>query len=393
MATRDRNADPGHGRPRPSRKTPTGCRSRPIHPGEERALTQAVIALTQAGKRRQAAAIARRVAAIARHVISPEDQVNLARSYAAVAQAWTHRRAAALAAQAENLARSIGDEETRENALPLVAGALAHTGQHKQAENLAYSITNPVCKAGALAQIAGALAHAGQHKQAEKLAHSITGTYHQAEDMLKLHQVDALAQIAAAYARAGDPRSAKRVAAEACVAGNWAVAVMPVLHLTPSSLTAVNRILRDSSTVDSRSACGAPLRNRTVGLLLTIGFLSALQPGVSAKGQVRGSASARLGQVQGGSRRMRPPRFLPAGARGGAHARPRFHAIRYLFDSRRRVARALLPSSPRRAQRRGPPAGRRRLARICGHDVACIFGAGGAWLGNGHRGRRTGAGR
>jgi hypothetical protein len=28
-----------------------------------------------------------------------------------------------------------------------------------------------------------------------------------------------------------------------------------------------------------------------------------------------------------------------------------------------------------------------------GHDVARIFGAGGAWLGNGHRGRRTGAGR
>ena len=28
-----------------------------------------------------------------------------------------------------------------------------------------------------------------------------------------------------------------------------------------------------------------------------------------------------------------------------------------------------------------------------GHDVARIFGAGGAWLGDGHRGRRTGAGR
>jgi hypothetical protein len=28
-----------------------------------------------------------------------------------------------------------------------------------------------------------------------------------------------------------------------------------------------------------------------------------------------------------------------------------------------------------------------------GHDVARIFGAGGAWLGNGHRGRRAGAGR
>ena len=204
-------------------------------PEGERALTQAVIALAQAGRRRQAAAVARRVTAIARHVIGPEGQVNLARSYAAVAQAWTHPRAAALAAQAEGLAASIVGDETRENALPLVAGALAHAGQHEQAESLAYTITNPDCKADALAQIAGALAHAGQQEQAEMLARSITVTHQQA---------DALTQIAGAYARAGDPRSARRVAAEACMAGNWMDAVLPVLHLMPSSLTAVNRILR-----------------------------------------------------------------------------------------------------------------------------------------------------
>ena len=204
-------------------------------PEGERALTQAVIALAQAGRRRQAAAVARRVTATAPHVIGSEGQVNLARSYAAVAQAWTHPRAAALAAQAESLAASIVGDETRENALPLVAGALARAGQHEQAESLAYSITNPDCKADALAQIAGALAHAGQQEQAEMLARSITVTHQQA---------DALTQIAGAYARAGDPRSARRVAAEACMAGNWMDAVLPVLHLMPSSLTAVNRILR-----------------------------------------------------------------------------------------------------------------------------------------------------
>ena len=55
------------------------------------------------------------------------------------------------------------------------------------------------------------------------------------------------------------------------------------------------------------------------------------------KGQIRGSASARLGQVQDGSRRMRPPKFLPAGHGGGAHARPRVHPARSVFDMRRRA--------------------------------------------------------
>jgi hypothetical protein len=42
------------------------------------------------------------------------------------------------------------------------------------------------------------------------------------------------------------------------------------------------------------------------------------------KGQIRGSTSAWLGAVQGGSRRMRPPRFLPTGHGGGVHVLPRF---------------------------------------------------------------------
>ena len=46
------------------------------------------------------------------------------------------------------------------------------------------------------------------------------------------------------------------------------------------------------------------------------------------KGQIRGSISARLGQVQGGSRRMRPPRFLPTGRGGGVHVLPRFRPAR-----------------------------------------------------------------
>jgi len=54
------------------------------------------------------------------------------------------------------------------------------------------------------------------------------------------------------------------------------------------------------------------------------GFRSTSWPGISPEGQIRGSASARLGQVQGGSRRMQPPKFLPTGHGGGAHARPRF---------------------------------------------------------------------
>jgi hypothetical protein len=60
---------------------------------------------------------------------------------------------------------------------------------------------------------------------------------------------------------------------------------------------------------------------------------SALRPGVSAKGHVRGSASARLGQVQGGSRRMWPPKFLPTGDGGGVYVLPRFRPSRSLFDT------------------------------------------------------------
>jgi hypothetical protein len=63
---------------------------------------------------------------------------------------------------------------------------------------------------------------------------------------------------------------------------------------------------------------------RTAGLLFTMGFRSTSWPGISVKGQIRRSASARLGQVQGGSRRMRPPKFLPTGHGGGAHADPSF---------------------------------------------------------------------
>ena len=65
-----------------------------------------------------------------------------------------------------------------------------------------------------------------------------------------------------------------------------------------------------------------------------MGFRSTSWPGISVKGQIRGSTSARLRAVRDGSRRMRPPRFLPTGPRGGAHVRPRHHSypiyVRYI---------------------------------------------------------------
>ena len=51
------------------------------------------------------------------------------------------------------------------------------------------------------------------------------------------------------------------------------------------------------------------------------------------KGQIRGSASARLGQVQSGSRRMRTPKILPTGYGGGAHVWPRLCLVRSEFDT------------------------------------------------------------
>ena len=46
-------------------------------------------------------------------------------------------------------------------------------------------------------------------------------------------------------------------------------------------------------------ASGSHAFRRTAGLILTIGIRSRRQPGISAKGPVRRSTSARLGQVQG----------------------------------------------------------------------------------------------
>ena len=95
----------------------------------------------------------------------------------------------------------------------------------------------------------------------------------------------------------------------------------------------------ESRSKISYDLAGAPLWNRTVDLLLTMGFRSGRpDQALRRKARVRGSASARLGQVQGGSRRMRPPKFLPAGHGGGAHVRPRFHQVRYLFDKLDRFA-------------------------------------------------------
>ena len=53
-------------------------------------------------------------------------------------------------------------------------------------------------------------------------------------------------------------------------------------------------------------------KGQRVGLLFTMGFRSAFRPGVSAKGRVRGSASARLGAVRDGSRHPGRPVCISA---------------------------------------------------------------------------------
>ena len=59
------------------------------------------------------------------------------------------------------------------------------------------------------------------------------------------------------------------------------------------------------------------------------------------KGQVRGSNSARLGEVRDGSRRMRPPKFLPTGPRGGAHVRIAAAACGYRTNATSSIDRAI----------------------------------------------------
>ena len=134
-------------------------------------------------------------------------------------------------------------------------------------------------------------------------------------------------------------------------------------HLTPAPFPerAPRRGARrgDSQASPVPRAGGSGIRSWGISdRLLTMGFRSAFLR-VSVKGQIRGSASARLGQVQGGSRRMRPPRFLPTGHGGGAHVRSRFRSARYLFDRCGHIAGENQRNGLRRAQRRRPPAGRR----------------------------------
>jgi hypothetical protein len=94
-----------------------------------------------------------------------------------------------------------------------------------QAEQTARSITDPDRQAEALAEVAGALATAGHHEQAEQAARSIIDPNRQAW---------ALTAVAGALARAGDPQAARCVAAAACVAGSFPVAVRSVLQVDPS---------------------------------------------------------------------------------------------------------------------------------------------------------------
>ena len=103
--------------------------------------------------------------------------------------------------------------------------------------------------------------------------------------------------------------------------------------------------------------CARRICSETAGLLVTMGFRSASWPGITVKGQIRGSASARLGQVQSGSRRMRTPKILPTGYGGGAHVWPRLCLVRSEFDTYCRRAGRACRSSPRRVQRRGLPKG------------------------------------
>jgi hypothetical protein len=103
---------------------------------------------------------------------------------------------------------------------------------------------------------------------------------------------------------------------------------------------------------------GAPLRNRTVDLLLTIRIRSRRQPGISPERQVRRSTSARLGQVRDSSRRMRPPKFLPTVDGGGAHVPSRFHPAQPMFDTRCYGTGRACRSSPRHAQFRWLSTGR-----------------------------------
>ncbi len=56
---------------------------------------------------------------------------------------------------------------------------------------------------------------------------------------------------------------------------------------------------------------------------------------------------------------MLPPRFLPTGHGGGAHVLPRCRPARSLFDTHCRRAGRAYRRSPRGAQRRRPPTGRR----------------------------------
>jgi hypothetical protein len=111
---------------------------------------------------------------------------------------------------------------------------LAGAGRHEQAEAVARSLTDPYQQAEALTRVAGALAGAGQYEQAEAVARSLTHPRRQAE---------ALTRVAEALAETGNAHSACRVAAAACMVGQWTTSARLVLMLDPSAFAALARVL------------------------------------------------------------------------------------------------------------------------------------------------------
>ena len=148
-----------------------------------------------------------RAEALARSITDPDSQASaLAQVAETLAQAGRYRQAGAIAVQAQAIARSSADSDWQVRVQARVAGVLARAGQDQQAETIARSIKDPEWQAIALAEVAGMLARAGQYQQAETIARSI-------EDPGS--RVHALAEAARALARAGNDQQAEAIALQA----------------------------------------------------------------------------------------------------------------------------------------------------------------------------------
>ncbi|GLW29020.1 hypothetical protein Areg01_19600 [Actinoplanes regularis] len=176
----------------------------PYLPGRAQALADVVREMAVAGDHDRAEQIARSVP-------DPYWQVQaLVMVIGAVAGTGDDDRVRRLAAAAEQIAWSASDPKEQRQALIVVLRKVAAVGDHDRAEQIARGLTEPYQQAEALTVVARAAATAGDHDRGRRLAAEAGRTARSVADPYR--QTEALIAVVRAVAATGDHARAERIA-------------------------------------------------------------------------------------------------------------------------------------------------------------------------------------